>query len=75
MQFNYWILIAYINKQLSVCDSLGTADLKLVEFACGPSGGQWRAHVGVSDIMMLWDNKVMLRSFIFYKVHNWFHLS
>lgn len=30
-QFNYWILIAYINKLLSACDSLAIADLKLVK--------------------------------------------
>ena len=39
-QFNYWTLIAYINKQLSACESLGIAVLRLVGFTCGPRGGQ-----------------------------------
>lgn len=30
--------IAYINKQNSACDSSGIADLRLVEFTCGPKG-------------------------------------
>ena len=40
-QFNHWPPIAYINKQLSACDSLGIAVLRLVGLTCGPSGGQW----------------------------------